>query len=92
MCKYVESELTKMKKNNPKLEKHVDKVRKMTAEHKLSLIDDMVHLRVIDGHEKWRRVEAKRLCSLMERRIKHIQNPKDCNKAKKLSCYVDSVS
>lgn len=93
MYNYVNSELTKIQKNdtNANRSEHIDKVIQMTAEHKRSLIHDMNHLRTIDGYEEWRQNEAEHLSDLMQRRIKHVQNPEDCNTARKIVCSIHQV-
>lgn len=95
MYNYVGSELKKIWKNNPvvpELGDHVNKVMEMTAEHKRSLINDMDHLQKIDGYEQWRRTEAESLSDLVQRRLKYLQNPKDCGAARKLICRLNKVS
>lgn len=63
----------------------------MTTEHKRSLLSDMDKLQKNDGHEQWRYTEAKNLSDLVQRRLKYIQNPKNCNTAKKLICHMNMV-
>lgn len=95
MYNYVGSELTKIWKNNPivpELGDYVNKVIQMTTEHKRSLVNDMEHLKKIDGYEQWRRNEAESLSDLVQRRLKHLQNPKDCSTARKLICRLNKVS
>lgn len=95
MYNYVGSELTKIWKNNPivpELGDYVNKVIQMTTEHKRSLVNDMEHLQKIDGYEQWRRNEAESLSDLVQRRLKHLQNPKDCSTARKLICRLNKVS
>lgn len=52
---------------------------------------DMNNLREVDGYEKWRETEAYSLSDLVQRRIRHLQNPQDCSKAKKLVCNLNKV-
>ncbi|XP_031629119.1 alpha-(1,6)-fucosyltransferase [Contarinia nasturtii] len=92
MYNYVGTELTKLFKNHPivpELGEYIDKVMHMTTEHKRSLINDMDHLRRIDGYEQWRRNEAESLSDLVQRRLKYLQNPKDCSTARKLVCRLN---
>lgn len=95
MYNYVGSEFTKMLKKYhvvPELGDYMGKVAQMTTEHKRSLINDMDQLRKIDGYEQWRRTEADNLSDLVQRRLKHLQNPKDCSSARKLICRLNKVS
>lgn len=94
MYNYVGTELTKIWKNNPmvpELSDYVNKVLQMTTEHKRSLVNDMDHLQKIDGYEQWRRNEAESLSDLVQRRLKYLQNPKDCSSARKLICRLNKV-
>lgn len=95
MYNYVGSEITKIWKNHPTvpdLGEYVDKVMQMTTEHKRSLINDMDHLEKIDGYEQWRRTEAENLSDLVQRRLKHLQNPENCSTARKLICRLNKVN
>lgn len=93
---YVNSEFTailkKVKPFVPELGEHINKVTAMTDEHKRSLVSDMDRLAKIDGYEQWREQEAQSLSDLMQRRLIHLQNPKDCSKARKLVCRLNKVS
>lgn len=93
---YVNSEfvavLKKAKPFVPELGEHMEKVTEMTAEHKRSLLKDIDRLAKIDGYEQWREQEAQSLSDLVQRRLIHLQNPKDCSKARKLVCRLNKVS
>lgn len=94
MYNYVGSEFTKILKRFPvvpELGEYMGKVSQMTNEHKRSLINDMDQLRKIDGYEQWRRTEADSLSDLVQRRLKHLQNPEDCSTARKLICRLNKV-
>lgn len=93
---FVNSELSKTWKkiqlNVPGLGSDIDSIASMVSEHKRSLINDMDHLRKIDGYEKWRQTESESLSDLIQRRLTYLQNPKDCAKARKLICRLNKVS
>lgn len=57
-----------------------------------SLVKDMSSLSKVDGLSSWRAAEAASLASELEKRLKYLQNPKDCDKAKKLVCNLNKVS
>jgi hypothetical protein len=40
-----------------------------------------------DGYELWRQKEAAKLSSIMQKRLRAMQNPKSCRKALKLFCF-----
>uniref|UniRef100_UPI00398F397B alpha-(1,6)-fucosyltransferase isoform X2 n=1 Tax=Pristiophorus japonicus TaxID=55135 RepID=UPI00398F397B len=54
-----------------------------------SIMADVYYLSQTDGAAEWREKEAKDLTDLVQRRITYLQNPKDCNKAKKLVCNIN---
>lgn len=93
---YVSSELSailkKAKPLVPELGEQIEKVTAMTVEFKHSLVNDMDRLAKIDGYEQWREQEAQSLSDLVQRRLIHLQNPKDCGKARKLVCRLNKVS
>lgn len=94
MYNYVGSEFTKIVKKFPvvpELAEYFSKVTHTTNEHKRSLINDMDQLRKIDGYEQWRRTESENLSDLVQRRLKHLQNPADCSSARKLICRLNKV-
>lgn len=45
----------------------------------------------MEGHDSWRAAEARSLSDLVQKRFHHLQNPKDCSKAKKLVCNLNKV-
>lgn len=57
-----------------------------------ALLNDLIALENADGYNPWREKEAKELSDLVQRRLKFLQNPKNCNEAKKLVCNVNKVS
>ena len=52
--------------------------------------DKLRKLRATDGYEEWRQKEVKEINGLIMTRLLALQNPKDCAKAKKLVCHLDS--
>ncbi|VVC25206.1 Hypothetical protein CINCED_3A022785 [Cinara cedri] len=66
--------------------KHVGKIKKIVGEHYRSLLKDIANLAEVDGHSSWRIQENKDLSNLIQERLKHLQNPSDCSKARKLVC------
>ncbi|XP_026823366.1 alpha-(1,6)-fucosyltransferase-like [Rhopalosiphum maidis] len=59
-------------------------------EHYRSLLNDIDKLTKVDGYAQWRRKEYIYLSTLVKKRIKILQNPQDCSKAKKLACNLIS--
>lgn len=46
-------------------------------------------LREVDGYESYRERETKELARIVQSRIRSLQNPKNCDKAKKLICSLN---
>lgn len=44
-----------------------------------------------DGYAKWRTAEAADLASLVQRRLVYLQNPPDCENARKIVCNLNKV-
>lgn len=61
----------------------------LLAEHKTSLLSDMDKMRENDGHDEWRENEILELSEIVQKRIHHIQNPSDCELARKVACKLD---
>lgn len=100
---YIQSELTKIRKKlkNPKtitsdqitdVQKEIDLILDFGNENKNSLLTDWEHLKEIDGYDNWRYKEAALLSNLVQKRLYYLQNPDNCNKARKLVCRLNKVS
>ncbi|XP_049841519.1 alpha-(1,6)-fucosyltransferase-like isoform X3 [Schistocerca gregaria] len=68
---------------------HVGHVLDMAHEHHRSLQSDIDELARVDGYEAWREREAAELSDLVQRRLHSLQNPQDCNTARKLVCALN---
>lgn len=62
---------------------------KLLAEHKNSLLNDMDLLRINDGHDQWRERELQELSDLVQKRLLHLQNPKNCSTTRKVKCQLN---
>lgn len=94
MWYYISAEIDKLRKNIDKLtyeqrEKKLHDMLKNVWDHKRSLIINMDKLTKADGYDEWRKKEAEDLSDLVQRRFRYLQNPSDCNKAKKLVCSLN---
>lgn len=52
---------------------------------------DLLRLSQLDGLGTWREQEASDLSSLVQKRLHTLQNPTDCEKARKLVCNLNKV-
>ena len=50
---------------------------------------DLERLAELDGHADWRETEARDLSALVQARLKSLQNPADCDSARKLVCNLN---
>lgn len=46
-------------------------------------------MKTVDGYEAWRKQEVKDLSDLVQKRLNYLQNPSECNKARKLICRLN---
>ncbi|XP_014253946.1 alpha-(1,6)-fucosyltransferase [Cimex lectularius] len=76
-------------KSSPQLATHLNKILEEGVEHKRSLLKDVSRLGELDGFAGWRLKEAFELSDLVQRRISYLQNPTDCDSAKKLICKLN---
>nr|CAG4644667.1 EOG090X03KK [Leptodora kindtii] len=59
------------------------------SEHQYVLLNDLEELANMEGHEAWRAAESRALSDLVQKRLRNLQNPKDCSKARKLLCNLN---
>lgn len=71
---------------NTMLINRVDEVLSDGLDYKRTLVADIEQLRNKNGMNEWRTKESLDLGDLVQRRIKFLQNPNKCRKAKKLVC------
>lgn len=93
---FISSEIVKVQKQltdiSPDLVKSMNHMLQLGSEHKRSLLHDINNLGEADGYALWRERESNDLSELVQNRFKYIQNPPDCNTAKKLVCSLNKVS
>ncbi|KAL1139066.1 hypothetical protein AAG570_009127 [Ranatra chinensis] len=87
---FLSSQLKSIQKDaqaiSPLLASKVNRTLEEGIQHKRSLIKDVSLISNYDGYAAWRIKEAADLSDLVQRRLKYLQNPKDCSTAKKLLC------
>lgn len=89
---YVSSALRSLANEINDLKPKVSDMKKMVDEHYRSLLRDVGKLADVDGYSEWRWKESVSLSRLVQKRLRHTQNPPDCSKAKKLLCNLSIVS
>lgn len=91
MWYYLGHELKKLKsvfQDDPNKTK-VQKIMDMGADYERTIIHNLRNLSDMDGLREWRVKEEQSLSSLVQARLKYLQNPKNCNTAKKLTCNLN---
>lgn len=89
---YVSSELWLLAKMDKDIKSLIIRMKKNINEQHLSLLTDIAELETVDDHTRWRRKEFIYLRTLVQKRLRFLQNPEDCSKAKKLYCNLISVN
>lgn len=89
---YVNSELQSLNKEVDSIEfERIAKIKKIVGEHYRALLKDVSNLAEVDNHSTWRQQESENLSNLVQKRLKHLQNPSNCAKARKLVCDLNKV-
>ncbi|CAB3227827.1 unnamed protein product [Arctia plantaginis] len=85
---YVEHELGKFMQEENK-EERLQVILDQVSDRKRSLLSDQQRLQEVDGYHEWRIAEAANVSDLIQRRLKHLQNPPDCKEARKVICNLN---
>ncbi|XP_059046636.1 alpha-(1,6)-fucosyltransferase [Achroia grisella] len=86
---YISNELSKAIRNNDNKIEKLQSVLDQVADRKRSLLSDQEKLPELDGYHEWRQMEAANVSDLIQRRLRHLQNPPDCREARKLICNLN---
>ncbi|KAK3855023.1 hypothetical protein Pcinc_038548 [Petrolisthes cinctipes] len=82
-------QLRKKVESYPDLTSHIDQILEEGSDHTRVLQFDMSRLSQLDGLGTWREQEALDLSSVVQKRLHTLQNPHDCEKARKLVCNLN---
>lgn len=88
---YVQAELKKVQSssNEDAVKGRIGEILEETNEHKRTIIADFRNFSLLDGRQEWVTKEMKALAELVQQRINYLQNPKDCNSARKVVCSLN---
>lgn len=90
---YMRSELQKLRRmagNSSSLTEEIDTLLKTGTNYQKTMKNDLHALSDgVNALEQWRFKESQSLGSLVQRRIKFLQNPENCNTARKLLCKMN---
>ncbi|CAH1104583.1 unnamed protein product [Psylliodes chrysocephalus] len=73
----------------PEILESINFLINMGNEHKKSLLHDIEQLAEVDGYANWRQKESNDLSTLVMDRFKYLQNPENCDTARKLVCNLN---
>lgn len=68
------------------------RIRETVGENYRFLLNDISRLGRADSHSEWRRERSDNLSDIVQTRLRELQNPRDCNGARKLVCNSTLVS
>ena len=85
---FVHSQLEKFKTKKP-TEEVINYVKEESISHGHAILADLQQMKENDGYENWRTQEAENLSGLVQKRLSDLQNPSDCQTAKKLLCNLN---
>lgn len=86
---YARSKLDMLKKEGKEVAKKVEEIVDEMETREQVVLMDLEKLKDQDGHDEWRETEAKELSALVQARLKSLQNPPDCDSARKLVCNLN---
>jgi len=85
LWRYLNSQLEELAKNSNVANKTLWDTR--SRYH--VIMSDIDAMTANDGHDGWRAAESRALSDLVQKRLRALQNPEDCSKAKKLVCKLN---
>ncbi|CAH1790772.1 unnamed protein product, partial [Owenia fusiformis] len=88
---YVKSQLqkTKKKSDNSAVKESIDEILQDGTIQQRSILTDLLELSEEGETDKWRQREADELSEIVQNRLHYLQNPSDCESAKKLVCNIN---
>ncbi|KAK4882686.1 hypothetical protein RN001_006005 [Aquatica leii] len=82
------NELKSKPNTNPSAVSIIKKVLLLGFEYKRSLANNIEKLTEVDGFNVWRNNEITDLSNIVQTRLHYLQNPLDCENARKLVCTI----
>merc|ERR1719282_959545 len=86
---FARSNLESLKKEKGSVESKINEIVGELETREQVVLMDLDMLKESDGHEEWRQSEAHDLSELIQARLKYLQNPPNCNTARKLVCNLN---
>ncbi|KAL7291836.1 hypothetical protein TKK_0014616 [Trichogramma kaykai] len=88
---FINSELSLLQKKiqDETLKNEIKDTLEELSEYKKYLLIDIKDLSESDGYNSWRKNEITELSTLVQQRFRNLQNPVDCDNARKLICNIN---
>ncbi|KAF5294268.1 hypothetical protein FQR65_LT10854 [Abscondita terminalis] len=88
---FINSEINyiKKEKKSDDIIETLDKVISAGVQYKRSMVLDVEKISQVDGFNEWRIKEINNLSDIIQDRLSYLQNPVDCENAKKLVCQIN---
>lgn len=87
---FIQGQLDIMVKSREKVtDANIQYLKDETRNHGHAILVDLQKLKENDGYEEWRAQESEDLSNLVQERLTKLQNPDNCDSAKKLLCNLN---
>jgi len=86
---FARSKLEGLSKDKLKLEQKIPEILSEIETREQAVLSDLELMKENDGHDDWRKQESQDLSDLVQARLKYLQNPPNCDSARKLVCNLN---
>jgi len=86
---FARSKLEGLSKDKVKLEQKIPEILSEIETREQAVLSDLELMKENDGHDDWRKQESQDLSDLVQARLKYLQNPPNCDSARKLVCNLN---
>ena len=86
---FARSKLEGLPKDKLKLEQKIPEILSEIETREQAVLSDLELMKENDGHDDWRKQESQDLSDLVQARLKYLQNPPNCDSARKLVCNLN---
>jgi len=86
---FARSKLEGLSKDKIKLEQKIPEILSEIETREQAVLSDLELMKENDGHDDWRKQESQDLSDLVQARLRYLQNPPNCDSARKLVCNLN---
>jgi len=86
---FARSKLEGLSKDKLKLEQKIPEILSEIETREQAVLSDLELMKENDGHDDWRKQESQDLSDLVQARLRYLQNPPNCDSARKLVCNLN---